>query len=904
MTAEQSNPASVLVVEDDRSLAELYAEWLGETYDVETAYRGADALEQLDETVDVVLLDRMMPGLSGSDVLEAVRESEVDTRVVMVSAVTPDLDVVRMGFDAYLEKPVDASALHETVDRMLTRAEYDEKLQELFSLIERQDTLEAVKKSEVLETSEEYRSLTERLEAAQTEVESLLTDLPDEDFRVAVERLQRTAAERTSARRYESLTEDVLDSAKEATVVVDADGSVVWANEATERLLGLDRSEIRGREYATAAAEQLQDIEAEAEAESLASLIRTSLDGHGRELETTVHVPGSGGQTERWLEYWSAPIETGLYAGGRIEHYHEVTGRYRREQYLQTLHRATRELMTAETDEAVVDSAVATATAELDFPYAAVFTRDEGTGDLVPAASRTTDPDADPSLPTLSGGSDPVWTAFADRRQRLEADAGRERDGSGGWLDEAFDDWMLCPLGQQGVFLVATTEDEPFSATKRNLAETWAANTRQALEQLARTRNLRDRDRELERQNERLSRLDRINRLIRSISPAVASADTRAEVESEVCRRLLRIDPVSGAWVADVDLPTDGTVCRASAGDLEDYLSELPRGTSETSGTVEAIPAVPARRAYDTRSSVSVTDLVAADSGVWWRDRGLKRGTNTIVAVPIVYESTRFGAIEVHVDRPRGMVEEEVEALAELGVTIGHAIGAIRQRDALLSGGATTLTFHVKSESTLSRFVSDVDVPLTVTDVSRRDDGTCAVFVTLELGAGDDRDRIESLVRNGTGASVLRDDRTEVTCVVTLGAESPIQQMVRHGVALQQVEIRSDSESLAVTVGLSYETEVREYVDAVTDTLDGAELVAKHHQSPDWQPDSTVATAVDDRLTDRQRETLQMAFHAGYFDWPRSTDAETVAAEVGIAQSTLSQHLRTAERKLLEELFS
>jgi hypothetical protein len=39
------------------------------------------------------------------------------------------------------------------------------------------------------------------------------------------------------------------------------------------------------------------------------------------------------------------------------------------------------------------------------------------------------------------------------------------------------------------------------------------------------------------------------------------------------------------------------------------------------------------------------------------------------------------------------MAEEEVEALAELGVTIGHAIGAIRQRDALLSGGGIDLTF-------------------------------------------------------------------------------------------------------------------------------------------------------------------------------------------------------------------
>ena len=902
MTTAPSPPAKVLVVEDDHSLADLYTEWLADSYTVETAYNGTDALEQVDETVDVVLLDRMMPGLSGGAVLEAVRDSEPDPRVVMVSAVTPDLDVVKMGFDAYLEKPVDATALHETVDRMLTRAEYDEKLQKLFSLIERQDTLEAVKRAEELERSEEYRSLTARLESTQAAVESLLGDLPEDDFRVAVERLQRTAAERTGERRYESLTEDVLDSAREATVVVDADGSVVWANEATERLLGLDRGKARGRDYAAVAADHLQDIEAGEE--SLASLVQTGLASHGEEVEATVHVPGDGARPERWLEYWSAPVETGLYAGGRIEHYHEVTGRHRREQYLRTLHRATRELMTAEAEAAVTDHAVTTATADLDFPYAAVFTRDRGTGNLVPAAHETADTATDPTLPTLSGGTGPVWTVFTDRTARLAAETYRET-GAAGWLDDAFDDWLLCPLGQQGVFLVAATGHQ-LSATKQNLADTWAANTRQALEQLDRTRNLRERDRELERQNERLSRLDRINRLIRSISPAVASADTRAEVEREVCRRLLRIDPVTGAWVADVDLPTGGTVRRASAGTLDSYLSAIPQAGSEAAGThpAEATPAVPARRAYDSRSPVSVTDLVAVDSGVWWRDRGLKRGTNTVVAIPVVHESTRYGAIEVHIDRPRGMVEEEVEALAELGVTIGHAIGAIRQRDALLSGGSTSLTFHVEPDPTLSRFVTAVDAPLTVTDVSHRDDGTCAVFVTLDVSTTGERDRAAQTVERSTGASVLRADTTGVTCVLTLGAASAIQQLVSHGAALQQVEVRTDPKQLAVTVQLPYETPVREYVDAVTDAVDGAELVAKGHRSVDWQSAATVATAAADQLTDRQREALQMAFHAGYFDWPRSTDADTVAAQLDIAQSTLSQHLRTAERKLLEALFS
>ncbi len=898
MTAERS-PPRVLVVEDDADLAELYAEWLGGTYAVETAYDGTTALDRLDGTVDVVLLDRMMPGLSGEEVLGVVRDAEVDPQVVMVSAVTPDLDVVQMGFDAYLEKPIEAEELYETVERMLSRAEYDEKLRELFSLIERQETLEAVRRPEVLEASEEYRALVDRLESVQSDVESLLTRLPDDDFQVAVERLRRTAAERTDERRYESLTEDVLDSSRDAAVVVDDDGTVVWANAATERLLGLDRSDVRGRSYGTVAAEQFEPLEA-GDA-SLVSLIRDGLAGHGRELEATVHVPAADGRPERWLEYHSAPIETGLYAGGRIEHYHEVTGRHQRERYLRSIHRATRELMAAETREAVVDLTVKAATVELDFPYAAVFTRDEATGDLVPAAQEATGAAVEPTLPTLSGGSGPVWTAFADRPELLDAATYREKHGRVGWLDEPFGEWAVCPLGQQGVLLVATTDGAGLSTTSRSLAKTWAANARQALEQIARSRRLRDREQKLQRRNERLTRLDRVNRLIRSTAPAVVSADSREEVETEVCRRLLRIDAVTGAWIAARDVPTGRTVSRASAGSLDEYLSGLP---ADPPSAPAAAAVVPARRAHETGSPVAVTDLANTAPGPWWRDRGLRRGTHTVVAVPVVHESTGFGALEIHIDRPRGMDDDEIEAFEQLGVTVGHAIGAIRRRDALLSGGVVALEFHVEADSGLSRLAAAVDVPLSVVDVSHRADGTAAAFVELEPDGPDDTDRVAETVRDHAHASVLRTDEASVTCAVTLGSGSAVRTMVERGAALRGVSLREGSTRLAVTVELSHSVDVREYVDGVTAALETAELSAKRDLSSAGRTDPGAAGRVDDRLTDRQREALQTAFHSGYFDWPRSTDAESVAAEIGIAQSTLSQHLRTAERKVLEGLFS
>jgi predicted DNA binding protein len=52
-------------------------------------------------------------------------------------------------------------------------------------------------------------------------------------------------------------------------------------------------------------------------------------------------------------------------------------------------------------------------------------------------------------------------------------------------------------------------------------------------------------------------------------------------------------------------------------------------------------------------------------------------------------------------------------------------------------------------------------------------------------------------------------------------------------------------------------------------------------------------------LSDRQSEVVALALEKGYFEWPRAADAETLAAELGIAHSTFLEHLRKAEAQLL-----
>jgi DNA-binding response OmpR family regulator len=171
---------TVLVVEDEPDLADLYATWLDGEYAVRTAYGGRDALAAIDETVDVILLDRRMPDLPGDEVLATVRDRGIDCRVAMVTAVEPDFDIVAMGFDDYLVKPVSKEALRGTVENLLRREEYADGVRELFSLASKKALLESEKGPADLERSDEYRELAERLDTLREDLDRTLESLGEE----------------------------------------------------------------------------------------------------------------------------------------------------------------------------------------------------------------------------------------------------------------------------------------------------------------------------------------------------------------------------------------------------------------------------------------------------------------------------------------------------------------------------------------------------------------------------------------------------------------------------------------------------------------------------------------------------------------------------------------------------
>ena len=180
---------TVLVVDDEEGVADSYADALSTEYDVIVAYSGEEALAELHPGVDVVLLDRRMPGISGDEVLTEIDSRHIDPRVVMVTAVEPDLDIVEMTFDEYLVKPVTAKQLRNVVERMLSRKELDQQVQRMFVLASKLATLESKLSFDQLETSDEYEALRAEFNTLRDEVE--VPDAEDDPYlEAALEKLE------------------------------------------------------------------------------------------------------------------------------------------------------------------------------------------------------------------------------------------------------------------------------------------------------------------------------------------------------------------------------------------------------------------------------------------------------------------------------------------------------------------------------------------------------------------------------------------------------------------------------------------------------------------------------------------------------------------------------------------
>jgi CheY-like chemotaxis protein len=167
---------TVLVVDDEHPVAKLYKTYLEDHFEVLMANGGQEALTKLDAAVDVVLLDRRMPGMSGDEVLGQIRDRSYDCRVVMVTALDPDFEIADMPFDGYVTKPIGEEEMVDVVDQQLQYATYDDKLTEYFRVRSKLEVLEEEKSPETLEADDRYAKLRRLARSLRNEIDSIFDD--------------------------------------------------------------------------------------------------------------------------------------------------------------------------------------------------------------------------------------------------------------------------------------------------------------------------------------------------------------------------------------------------------------------------------------------------------------------------------------------------------------------------------------------------------------------------------------------------------------------------------------------------------------------------------------------------------------------------------------------------------
>ena len=392
-------------------------------------------------------------------------------------------------------------------------------------------------------------------------------------------------------------------------------------------------------------------------------------------------------------------------------------------------------------------------------------------------------------------------------------------------------------------------------------------------------------ERELERQREQLAALNELNDVVRGITEAVINQSTREEIERVVCERLAGSDSYRFAWTGSVDSKLQ-LVPHVEAG-TEGSLDGLVLSTDPADPTGQG----PIGRAIRSREA-QVNRHVHEDTD---HDRRF----HSEAAIPIVHQGTLYGVLAVYSGRPDAFAENEREVLAQLGEVIGHAISAVNNKRALMSDEVTELEL----------LVPDLDEPI---DVPTEE---LTVNVDRAVPVGDEHllygtatpgsvPALRALCEQLPGwerTRIISETDDEVRFEQQL-SEPPIGSIVAaYGGFFEGGRIESGE--YTVTIALPPGTDIRQVVEDIREMYPNVESRSQRQTTREKQLPGQPVPVLTEKLTERQSGVLEAAYYAGFFEWPRERSGEEVAASLGIGASTFHQHLRKAERKLLDVLF-
>ncbi|WP_276248418.1 PAS domain S-box protein [Haladaptatus sp. YSMS36] len=684
------------------------------------------------------------------------------------------------------------------------------------------------------------------------------------------------------------LNQRVIDTAPVGIVVIDESGNIEHINDRAVDIAGVSHDRLEG------GASEFSFTDDEGNPIPEADLpFRTVL-----ETGTTVYDVELGVIRPDGSRIWLSLNGSRLLANDGetvrgIFTFEDITDTKRRATRLEALTEKAQQLPEAKTATAVCETIVDAAADVLDLPYSYILRYEEAEGTLEPAA-QTEGVAALVESPMLGDlGESPVWEVFIrDEATVLSGEDQRHPTAS------AIQSIGIFPLGEFGVFVTCSPDEDGLRETDLLLADMLCANARSSLARAAREGDLRRQRDTLERKNKHLARVNRINRAIRDITKVLIQAETKEEIESLVCEKLAAIDPFAFAWVGHQDLATDTITPVASAGDGDGYLDRVQIATdgSTTGGC-------PAGRALRSKQPQVLNNILTDVDAELWREEALSRGFRASIAVPLVYRDTVYGVLNLYSRKPLVFEQMELSVLTELGQSIGYAMNALERKRALVSERSVELDFVCGPlDSPLFGFADGSLGTFELENAVRRLDGNVHLFFDVR---GIDPDDLRAHVTASPAVeqfALIAADDDGFRCECTVRDDTLVSSLADRGASLDHLCVTADTATLTVRIPQS--ADVRDIAAHLESTVGGVELRAKREFDTPVMTTQEFESEVRNRLTQRQEEVIKTAYFSGFFEWPRESNGQDVAEILGVTQPTINRHIRAGERALFGLLFS
>jgi predicted DNA binding protein len=295
-----------------------------------------------------------------------------------------------------------------------------------------------------------------------------------------------------------------------------------------------------------------------------------------------------------------------------------------------------------------------------------------------------------------------------------------------------------------------------------------------------------------------------------------------------------------------------------------------------------------------------VTNVAAELRQEAWRKEAVARDYLSVLSVPLAYDEFSYGVLTVYAKTQNAFDDMSREVLAELGETIASATSAIERKNALLTTSVTRFEFEIDDPTfVLSRLAHEAECTLSYQGGVQQTDKGIYVFVTID---GADMGLVEQVATDLVAIDDVQRisaDGTEGVLRFRLSQPFLALELADHGAVLRSATVNETRTVLAIDVPES--VDIRPITNLVTESFSHVDLRSK--QTLDRSSTQDLYSKFLERLTDRQLEVLKTAYYSGFFESPRDSTGEEVAATLGISPPAFYQHTRTVQRKLFSTLF-